>query len=362
QVPGVDDANFPFWSPDGRHLGFVTRSDTLMRMGAAGGPPQRLAPAGHFSSGSWNEQGVILFQSTDQRTLLRIPAAGGTPVSVTPLDTAHDELRHSNPRFLPDGKRFLYHASSRNPQYTGVYVRSLDVDDHKQIVATVAHAEYIEPGYLLFVRDAVLYAQRLNLSRLQLEGEPEPVAQAVNANTDNAGAAVSASRNGAIAYFARADATGQLVWVDRQGKPSPIAGARGPFGGGELSPDATRALVKIRGTDVTHAGDAWTVDLARGIASRLTFNANSENVRWSRDGEFAIFDPNVADRGIYRKRADGAGSVESIWKGDGGLADVRADGRLLLKQRGRCIVVDPSRNGGAETIVESPSLTDCGRF
>jgi len=184
----------------------------------------------------------------------------------------------------------------------------------------------------------------------------------VNANTDNAGAAVSASRNGAIAYFARADATGQLVWVDRQGKPSPIAGARGPFGGGELSPDATRALVKIRGTDVTHAGDAWTVDLARGIASRLTFNANSENVRWSRDGEFAIFDSNVADRGIYRKRADGAGSVESIWKGDGGLADVRADGRLLLKQRGRCIVVDPSRNGAAETIVESPSLTDCGRF
>src|SRR5262249_12789230 len=136
QVPGVDDANFPFWSPDGRHLGFVTRSDTLMRMGAAGGPPQRLAPAGPFSSGRRNEQGVILFQSTDQRTILRIPAAGGTPVSVTTLDTAHDELRHSNPRFLPDGKRFLYHASSRNPQYTGVYVRSLDVDDHKQIVAT----------------------------------------------------------------------------------------------------------------------------------------------------------------------------------------------------------------------------------
>src|SRR5262249_51697868 len=56
RVRGVDDATSPLWSPDGRPLGFVTRSDTLMRRGAAGGPPQRLAPAGHFSSGSWNEQ------------------------------------------------------------------------------------------------------------------------------------------------------------------------------------------------------------------------------------------------------------------------------------------------------------------
>jgi serine/threonine protein kinase len=362
QVSGVDDAYFPFWSPDGRHVGFVSHSSTLVRIGAAGGPSQRLAPADRNSSGSWNDQGTILFEGADQQGILRIPSAGGAPVRVTSLDTAHQEFRHSHPRFLPDGRRFLYFVASRKPEYQGVYARSLDVDDHKQLIATVAHAEYIEPGYLLFVRDAVLYAQRFNLSRLQLEGEPEPVAQAVNVNIDNAGAAVSSSRNGAIAYITRAAAASGLVWLDRQGKSSPVIGARGPFREVELSPDATRALVRVRGTDVALAGDVWSVDLVRGIASRLTFNTKSLNVRWSRDGEFAIFDANVPDAAVYRKRADGAASSELLWRGVGSLADVHTDGRLLIEQPGRCVVIDPSRNGAAETIIESTSLASCGRF
>jgi dipeptidyl aminopeptidase/acylaminoacyl peptidase len=365
-VVGAEDAWFPFWSPDNQNLGFLTDRG-LMRMSAAGGPPQLLAPAyvsstGASPSGAWSES-VIVFTGRDKPCIYRIPSGGGTPTPVTTLDPSRDEVLHLHPRFLPGGKQFLYLVHSRRTEYDGVYVRSLDTDDHKLLVHTRTQAEYIAPGYLLFVNDSILFAQRFNLSRLELEGDPLPIAQPVSMNIDNGGAAVSASRDGSLVYFARADAPAALKWLDREGHVPQAVGPRGIYRGVELSPDERTVLVKTRGREVTLWGDVWTIDLARAISSRLTSGAESLNARWSPDLEYVFFDSRRAGAagGIYRKRADGTGPEELVYKTDGELADVSREGRLLVQERSTCAVIEPTVKT-RRRFIESTSVNSCGRF
>jgi eukaryotic-like serine/threonine-protein kinase len=360
-IAGADDVHFPFWSPDGQHIGFLTERG-LVRVRSDGGPTQNLAPASDDSSGAWNDRGVVLFAGKDEPGIYRVASSGGSPTPVTTPDLTRDELEHKHPRFLPGGTRFLYFVRSRRVEYTGVYVRSLDANDSKLLIHAPTHAEYVVPGYLLFVRDSVLFAQRLDLSRLELEGDPLAVTQGVSVNTDNGGSALSVSRDGSLAYHAGDVEQGELRWVDRRGNPRTLPGTRALFRGVELSPDGRKVLVKIRGTQMTLTGDLWTIDLARGITSRLTFGAESLNARWSPDGRHVFFDSRREEAGIYRKRSDGTGVEELVWKTRGRLADVSNDGRLLVEEGRTCAVVSLVGQPTATTVIESPLAIGCGRF
>ena len=368
-----DDVAFPFWSADSRHLGFFTNHG-VARMNAAGGPIQTLAPAAMVAGGAWSDRGVVLFGGRDTPVIYRVSTSGGTAVPVTRLDPARGELLHAHPRFLLGGTKFLYWARSRRSDFTGVYVRSLDVDDRKLLVQAPTHAEYVAPGFLLFVRDSVLFAQRLDLPRLELQGEPFPVAQDVNVNVDNGGSAVSVSRDGSLVYHA-GRIQGLLRWVDRQGHVIDTLTPRAMFREVELSADSRTALVRIMPKETTLEGDVWTVDVSRGISSRLTSDAGSLNARWARDGEQVLFDVHRGPvRGIYRRRSDGSGSEELVWKTEGRLADVSRDGHLLVEDGRSCTVVEPGRQppaarvifdlGKSESLTSAPALgvSSCGRF
>src|SRR5262249_31621698 len=113
-LPGTEDAYAPFWSWDGRFIGFFSQG-TLKKIEASGGPPRTLFSA-TFSTGrggAWNRGGVILFAPSPTGPLFRIPDAGGQASPVTKLDEARQENSHRWPVFLPDGRRFLYFARSR---------------------------------------------------------------------------------------------------------------------------------------------------------------------------------------------------------------------------------------------------------
>jgi serine/threonine protein kinase len=337
----ADDATFPFWSPDSRHVGFFT-SRGLVRLPAAGGPIQNLAPASMDSSGTWSEEGVLLFAGRDKPGIYRTTAGGGSPMPVTTLDASREEILHLHPRFLPGGRKFLYLAQSRTPDHTGIYVRSLDVDDRKFLIQTTTHAEYSPPGLLLFVRESVLMAQRFDLSRLGVEGEPMPIAPDVNANVDNGGAGFSVGRDGSLVYHA-GQIPAALKWLDRHGAVTSTLALHAVFREVELSPDWTKVLVRIRPKESTLRGDIWTIDLSRAISSRVTVDAGSLNARWAADGKSVFFDSSRPGQtpGIYRKRSDGTGSAELVWKTEGRLADVSRNGCVLIEVERACTVIEP---------------------
>lgn len=178
-------------------------------------------------------------------------------------------------------------------------------------------------------------AQPFDPSRMQLRGEPVPLADSVL--TTGAIGVFSASASGALAWHAGSRASNiQLTWLDRQGKSLSVFGPPAADQDIVLSPDATRAVVRDAPNGAP--GDLWTLDLARGVRSRLTFRKSiaSEAV-WSPDGkQIAFASGNDLDT-IYEKPSSGAGDEKELLKQPGMrafLSDWSRDGRFLIYHDG----------------------------
>jgi eukaryotic-like serine/threonine-protein kinase len=344
---GTDGAAAPFWSPDSRFIGFYAQGK-LKKIDAAGGPPLTLTDAQPFdggAGGTWNRDDVILFSPKPNSGLARISAAGGISSPVTTLDAADNERLHLYPFFLPDGRHFLY--ASRGPTASqtavnGVYVGALDSMERKQILksGSGANGQYAR-GFLLFLRDAILMAQRFDLGRLELIGDPVPLAERVE-TVGGAGAvgAFAVSETGLLAYQAGGgDLRSQLTWFDRAGNQLATVGALADQMSLELSPNGTRLAVSVL-DPAANARDIWIHDLARdNLRTRFTFDPSDEmEAIWSPDGSRLIF--NSARKGtldLYQRSSTGAGADDVI------VADSAnnkypeswsADGRFVLYHTG----------------------------
>ena len=336
-MSGTEGATYPFWSADSRYVGFFA-AGKLNKIDASGGPPQALCDASTGRGGTWSSSGTIVFAPDSTSGLSRVDAAGGTRVALTTLDAK--ETSHRWPDFLPDGKHFLYFAHGSTGQNSGIYLAALDSKDKdgKLLLRNDSNAIYAAPGYLLFVRDNTLMAQRFNPRSLALEGEAKPVADHVAVNTDTWRSIVTASANGELLYQHGAAGGGsQLIWYDASGKPGePVLAETADYYSPALSPDGSKLAFDIETNGV---GDIWVVDLARHTKTRLTFGPQySASPIWCPDGKSIVYSYGASAAGdsLYRQNADGSGSKEKLLETPGILNipfSVSSDARYIAYMR-----------------------------
>src|SRR5262245_17480576 len=306
----------PFWAPDSRRLGFFAEGKLKKFDVTGGGPPAIIADAQGTTggigpwNGSWNEDDVIVFGRITS-PLFRVSAAGGSPAKLTELDATRHETAHFAPWFLPDGNHFLYVALSTDSENSGVFVADLAFTTRKQLPIESTRTIYVAPGYLLFVRDGTLMAQRFDTGKLEATGEAAPVAEQVDSRFAGAGVTAgyfSASQNGVLVYTSGRVATGvQLTWLDRTGKILETAGAPTELGAFSLSPDGTRVAFMRRDLQAGHFF-LWTRDLVRGAESRLTTSRLPPLLGgpvWSADGTHIFY--GAGDK-IVQKAANNTGA------------------------------------------------------
>jgi eukaryotic-like serine/threonine-protein kinase len=320
----TDGAVYPFWSPDSQSLAFFAPDGKLRKIAVTGGG--RAEAVGNIPwaiyGGAWNRAGVIVF-SAGHLGLFQISASGGEPVKV-PIPEK-DQAGYRWPSFLPDGKHLLV---TSNDGSGGIFSVSLATGEVQLVLpGENGPAQYVEPGYLLFLRGGVLMAQPFDARALRASGSAQSIAEAVSA-----GSSFSVSDNGLLLYQRASQA--QLTWVDPEGKKLSTVGDPGYLSSPYLSPDGRYAMVTVIPPGQKNQ-KLWLYDLNQGTASPFTFgNGDDLYPAWSPDSRQVAFSSTRGgnQEDIYVKPV-GGGSSEQLLLGDEGNKEPdrwSADGRYIL--------------------------------
>ena len=346
-IPGTEGAFAPFFSPDGRQIGFFRNLPARMMdvVAVDGGSPHIVLFAGDsagttlgVSGAVWAADGFIYYDA-DRSGIRRMRPDGSARGTVLALDETKGDIGFAWPDVTPGG---------------GVLVarlrRGTDQPDRFTIVASrIGSGAYTEVadgviarfyGHQLFIvaADGTLRVSPFDTRRLRLPGESRIVATGVRVAGDYAGVDLTVDDRGTIHYVAGlADVGRTLAWVDLAGRRAPADPtwvAPWPVGSMESAPDARQVLLGV-GIDTT-AG-IWIKQLPSGATLPLPQDSGRvTGVGWSADGASLV----VAYRRngatiLVRQRADGLGrpvtvARDSLWIV--GIQESR-DGRWIVASR-----------------------------
>ena len=332
----TEDAGSPFWSPDSRYVGFFAGSQ-VKRVAIPGGRPEVVGDfggtrttEGNFDfAGTWAPDGTVVFAGADAR-LMKVSSTGkvepATPASPV-AGTAH-----AWPQFLPDGRHFLFSVATQGQAEGPLYVGSIGGEAPLLVRESVSRALYVEPGFLLYVRQGTLFAEAFDWQRRSFSGAATPVARNV-AFGQRLQTAFTASNAGVVAYRSPQPVS-QLVWATRTGVSGGLIGEPGDYLSPRLSPNEQSVATEVHSLDASgqSEGNIWVATTAQGIFTKLTFDVgtHSTNPLWSPDGMSVI----------YRGAAAGLSRKSTVAQSDGVAiatsgarprpTDWSRDGRMLI--------------------------------
>jgi serine/threonine protein kinase len=285
-LPGTERARRPFWSPDSHSIGFF-RDSELKRIDTRGGSAQTVTYLLAGTTAAWGLDGTILFSSTASRALHRVKTAGGSVETVT--SPTAESTGHRHPQFLPGGRQFLFFVGGPDA-VRGVYLGSFGSAQVSRVVRSDTQGAYVSPGWLLFIRQDTLWAQRFDLAQRTVSGEPIAVADSVAFESIDGTGAFSASDAGVLAYRVGRPSVTRLSWFDRSGNGAGTLGSPEQIGlvNFRLSPDGRRVAVERSRQNET---DLWLLDSTR--QQRFTHAPEGRLMRlplWSPEGGRIAFE------------------------------------------------------------------------
>jgi eukaryotic-like serine/threonine-protein kinase len=341
-LPGTEDARMPFWSPDGRSVGFFTPGK-LLRVDPGGGPPQLICEAAVDTAPSWGPDDTILFAQTPDAArarsggVYRVAAAGGPVSQVTVVDRSRGESEHYWPSFLPDGAHFFYIATiaddaPRSRHHT-LFIGSTADRAVTRVADIESRVSYSPTGHVLYGQDAALMVRPFDLRHRQFTGDPVPIAERLWYYAPTGLAQYAISDSGVLAYHGGSTLS-ELVWLDRSGRQIGKMGPSGSYADVRISRSG-REVAVVAADPRSGSSDIWIFDRESGIPTRFTSESGgASRPVWSADGTLLFY--RVAGTNgppdIYQKRSDGRGAQEVRLALDGiqQPMDASPDGQYLI--------------------------------
>jgi len=333
-IPGTEGGRSPFFSPDGKWLGFQTEH-YLKKVQLAGDTPVNICGVSNPRGASWGDDGTIVLSPFYYAGLSKVSANGGTPMPLTKLDKSKGERNHRWPFVLPGGKAALFTIGvGRGWSEASIGVVRLDTGERKVVLRGGFGARYLPTGHLIFGRGDALYIIGFDLQKLETVGDPIRVVSGVGDST--AGTLDYAfSQNGILITLPPGltyDEGGTLTFLNRKGE-------RAPFSSASLESVILHSP-KISPDDSRIAGDrqfeVWIYDLKRGTSTRLTSGPRTAWPVWTPDGKRVTY--NSERLGFWNpfwRGADGSDEEKPVFT-DPSILNPLAwspDGKKLLLSR-----------------------------
>ena len=297
-LAGTEGGSSPFFSPDGRWIGFFA-ADRLKRVPVEGGASLDIttAAAPQIPRGAaWLPDDRIVFGSGTFTPLQIVAAAGGASVPLAPLDAAAGETSHFDPYILPDGRTLLVVVSRQGDNW--IDALDLPTSERTRIVEGFS-PRYVPTGHLVFSRGPNILAAAWDPSRREI-GPVIPLADGVATEaTRTRHFAISPA--GTLAYVA-APRTHALV-MSAGGTDRRLGEESASLENPRFSPGGDRVVVAAR-RRIGEATDLWTYDVRTGTSSRLTFDGARAPL-WNPGGRAVTYSHLGDQPGIYTKAAEG---------------------------------------------------------
>jgi len=313
-LPGTDDAYSPFFSPDGKSIGFFARG--RLRTIAIGSLEIRdLAAAPSGRGGWWTDSGILYYAPVNNTGIMKVPSGGGTPSAVTTLDRSKGEISHRWPQVLPGGKAMLltvWTGPARDNK--SIQVLRLDTGSRETVANGGDTGRYVRSGHVLFGRLDALMAVPFDVEQLTTTGAAIRTGETVRIGQE--GASYAVSDEGTLVHLPgdehRLDA--RLVWVGRDGRVEPVSLPAQDIASPIVSPDGRRAAFNLHGA----TNEIAIADFERGTVTAFTSGTTgSQAPVWSPDGRrIAYRGTRRGFRNVWVKTVDGTSEEQQLTTGD----------------------------------------------
>jgi Tol biopolymer transport system component len=337
-MEGTEGANSPFFSPDGRWVGFFSRG-RLRKASLSGGPPVDLCESGLSRGGTWGPDGTIVFSPSSSSPLMKVSAEGGAVTELTQLDAGRNERTHRWPSFMAEGEEVLFTVGTRakpgDYDDSDIDAVSLKTGKRRTLLRGASMARSIPGNLLLAGRSGRVFLHDPRVDGVEATQGKSPVLDGVASIPASGILHFDVSPGGTLVY-AEADPGAtqyELCWMTRDGRAETLNVPAREYRIPRLSPDGRRLAVSVgpgRGRD----SQIWVHDLARGSSTRLTFNEIASSPVWTPDGLNVTFDLSGTVNAVGWRAADGSKGVETIMtfedQGPHSILDWTPDRRQLV--------------------------------